>query len=384
MDQFIYLDYQATTPCDPRVVETMLPYFTDYFANAHSDHSFGQKANQAVEIAREQVASLLGVLAQEIIFTSGATEANNIAIQGAVKYRLKQNHTARQVITVCTEHKSVLEVINALAEWGIDVVTLPVNYEGLVDPEALKEALQTPTLLVSVMAANNETSVIQPVNELAKIAHEYGAIFHCDMAQIIGKVDHLSLENIDLASLSGHKIYAPKGVGVLYVRRKPRVRLSPLFYGGYQERGIRSGTLPVPLIVGMGKACEIMRQEGGKEAQRLTHYKNLLIDGLKRNIANIKINGSLKKSLPGSVNLHFPRVQALDILNRIPHLCLSTGSACTVSSLMPSYVLLAMGLSKEEALQSFRLSFGRMTTQAQVREVIDALSCAYHDIMAGR
>lgn len=384
MDKFIYLDYQATTPCDPRVVEVMIPYFSKYFGNAHSDHFLGQNANQAVEKAREQVASLLGVSAQEIIFTSGATEANNIAIQGVVKYLLKQKYTARRVITVCTEHKSVLEVVNSLTELGVEVITLPVNREGMVDPKALREALQIPALLVSIMAANNETSVVQPVNELAKIAHEYGVLFHCDMVQAIGKTGVSPLENIDLASFSGHKIYAPKGIGVFYVRRKPRVRLSPLFYGGYQERGIRSGTLPVPLIVGMGKACEIIQKEGSQESERLLYYKNLLIDGLKRKVQCIKINGSFKKSLPGSINLYFPGVQALDLLNRIPHLCLSTGSACTVSSLMPSYVLLAMGLSKEEALQSFRLSFGRMTTQAQVREVIDALSCAYHDIMAGR
>lgn len=384
MDNLIYLDYQSTTPCDSRVVKAMLPYFSQYFGNANSDHVLGQQANQAVEKARGQVASLLGVLSQEIIFTSGATEANNLAIQGVVKYLLKQKYTARRIITVCTEHKSVLEVFHSLIEWGIEVIMLPVDGQGIVDPEALREALQTPTLLVSIMAANNETSVVQPVSELAKITHEHGVLFHCDMVQAVGKIGALPLENIDLASFSGHKIYAPKGIGVLYVRRKPRARLSSLFYGGYQERGIRPGTLPVSLIVGMGEACEIIQKEGSQEAQRLLHYKNLLIDGLMRKVQQIKINGSLKKSLPGSINLCFPGAQALDLLNRIPHLCLSTGSACTVSSLMPSYVLLAMGLSREEALQSFRLSFGRMTTKAQVREVIDALSCAYHDIMAGR
>lgn len=384
-DQAIYLDYQATTPCDPRVVEAMMPYFTDIYANAHSDHALGQQANIGVEKARQQVADLLGVSTSEIIFTSGATEANNIAIQGAVKYLLKQGKIARRVITAATEHKSVLEVVNSLAEWGIEIVVLPVDHEGMVDPEVLTQALKTPTLLVSIMAANNETSVIQPIPQLAEIAHEYGALFHCDMAQAVGKmIESFSMDYIDIASVSGHKIYGPKGIGVLYVRRKPRVRISPLFFGGYQERGIRSGTLPVPLIVGMGKACEIMRQEGKQEVLLLQRYKDQLIKDLQSLFPEIRVNGSLKKSLPGSVNLCFPGVKALDILKKVSHLYLSTGSACTMSSLMPSYVLIAMGVSEKYALQSFRLSFGRMTKNTQVQLVIDALTCAYGELVAGR
>lgn len=385
LDHAIYLDYQATTPCDPRVVEEMLPYFSNAFGNAHSEHALGQQANIGVENARHQVADLLGVTPSEIVFTSGATEANNIAIQGAVKYLLKQGATARRVITIASEHKSVLEVVNNLAELGIEIIILPVNQEGMIDPENLRKALETPTLLVSIMAANNETSVIQPIKQLARITHEYKALFHCDVAQVIGKMFELFfMEHIDLASISGHKLYGPKGIGALYVRRKPRARVSPLFFGGYQERGIRSGTLPVPLIIGMGKACEIMQSEGSQEALRLQHYKTQLLKGLQSEFPEIKVNGSIEKSLPGSVNLYFPGVRALDIFKRIPHLYLSTGSACTMSSLVPSYVLVAMGIPAEQALQSFRLSFGRMTKNTQVKQVIDALTCAYGELMAGR
>ncbi|MDI2112160.1 cysteine desulfurase family protein [Commensalibacter nepenthis] len=384
MDSFIYLDYQATTPCDQRVLEAMLPYFTQSFGNPHSDHELGQQAHHAVEQARAQVAELLGVMVSEIIFTSGATEANNVAIQGAVKYLLKQGNTARRVITVCTEHKTVLEIVHSLAEWGIEIVVLPVNHEGLIDLERFKEALKTPTLLVSIMAANNETGVLHPVEKLAQIAHEYGALFHCDMVQAVGKISSPSFQHIDLASLSGHKIYAPKGVGALYISRKPRVRLSPLFYGGYQERGIRSGTLAVPLIVGLGAACQILQQERHTENLRLGYYKRQLLEGLRKAIPMIKVNGSLVHSLPQCINLCFPGVQALDLFKKTPHLYLSTGSACTVSSFVPSYVLIAMGKSTEEAFQSFRLSFGRMTMQTEIQQVIDALSCAYEDIMAGR
>lgn len=362
-----------------------MPYFTDIYANAHSDHVLGQQASKGVETARQQVADLLGVSTSEIIFTSGATEANNIAIQGAVKYLLKQGNTAKRVITVATEHKSVLEVVNSLVEWGIEIVVLPVDHQGMVDSEALIQALKTPTLLVSIMAANNETSVIQPITQLAEIAHEHGALFHCDMAQVVGKmIVPFPMDHIDLASISGHKIYGPKGIGVLYVRRKPRVRLAPLFWGGYQERGIRSGTLPVPLIVGMGAACELMHQEGRQEALRLQAYKQHLLEGLCRAIPKVKVNGDLTKSLPGSINLWFPEVRAIDILKKVPHLYLSTGSACTMSFLMPSYVLMAMGISETHALQSFRLSFGRMTKNTQVQLVIDALTCAYGELMAGR
>ncbi|CAI3933087.1 Cysteine desulfurase/Cysteine sulfinate desulfinase IscS or related enzyme [Commensalibacter papalotli (ex Botero et al. 2024)] len=385
LDHAIYLDYQATTPCDPRVVEEMLPYFSNLFGNAHSEHALGQQASIGVENARQQVADLLGVTPSEIVFTSGATEANNIAIQGTVRYLLKQGATARRVITIVSEHKSVLEVVNSLAELGIEIVTLPVNREGIVDQENLRKSLEIPTLLVSVMAANNETSVLQPITRLAQLAHEYRALFHCDMAQIIGKtVDRFSMEYIDLASISGHKFYGPKGIGTLYVRRKPRVRVSPLFYGGYQERGLRSGTLPVPLIVGLGKACEIVQREGPQEALRLQHYKNQLLQALQSEFPRIQVNGSIENSLPGSINLYFPGIRALDLFKRIPHLYLSTGSACTISSLVPSYVLTAMGISAEQAVQSFRLSFGRMTKNTQVKQVINALTCAYGELMAGR
>ncbi|MDI2091570.1 cysteine desulfurase family protein [Commensalibacter oyaizuii] len=387
MKKLIYLDYQATTPCDKRVVEAMLPYFSEYFGNAHSDHVMGKVANDGVEIARQQVADLIGAMRSEIIFTSGATEANNLAIIGAVRYLLKQGHTARRVITVCTEHKCVLETIASLTVMGIEPVILPVDHQGQIDPQRLKAALQIPTLLVSVMAANNETGVIHPIAKLAALAHEYGALFHCDMAQIVGKTETLFRVNdmgVDLASMSGHKIYGPKGVGALYVRRRPRVRLMPIIHGGGQERGNRSGTLPVPLIVGLGKACVLMQEEAKVEVERFARYKRQMVEALQQVVPGLKINGSLFDSLPASLNLCFPSVKALDLLARIPHLCVSTGSACTKSSVSPSYVLLEMGLSEDEAFRSFRLSFGRMTTQKEVQQAIHALSCAWHNAMTTR
>lgn len=382
-ENLIYLDYQATTPCDPRVVQTMLPYFSTNFANAHSDHKMGQKAAEAVEIARQQVADSLGVSAQEIIFTSGATESNNIALQGAVHYLLDNHHKARRVITVATEHKSVLETVQNLKSLGVEPFILPVQSDGLVDQDQLKAALQVPTLLVSIMAANNETGVLQDISSLSAIAHAYGALFHCDLAQAFGKTLKpftIKAYDVDLASLSGHKIYGPKGIGVLYRRKKPRVRLRPLVYGGYQERGIRAGTLSVPLIVGMAKACVLLQQENPQETERLLQYKQTLLKGLKESIPDLKINGSFENSLAGCINLRLPVIKALDLLNRIPHLCLSTGSACNAAA-APSYVLSAMGLSEQEVFASFRLSFGRMTTQEEVEKTIHALSLAWHDAM---
>lgn len=381
----VYLDYLATTPCDARVVEAMLPYFTHVFANPHSDHQMGQEAAEAVEQARAQIAALIGVSAQEIIFTSGATESNNLAIKGIVRHLLSQGASARRVITVATEHKTMLETVLSLKELGIDPVFLPVDINGLVDPNTLQEALKVPTLLVSIMTVNNETGCVQPIAELSTIAHENGALFHSDIAQAVGKMaDPFTMGGmgIDCASISAHKIYGPKGIGALYVRRKPRVRLFPLFSGGFQERGLRSGTLPVPLIVGFGKACAIIQQEGHAEVERFAQYKQYLLEGLQNKIPGIKINGSLKHLLPGAINLCFPKVRALDLLRCTPHLCLSTGSACTNSFISPSYVLLEMGIAPEEAFQSIRLSIGRMTTSAELDQVIYSLSHAWYKATA--
>lgn len=382
-EKIIYLDYQATTPCDERVVEAMLPYFSHDFANAHSEHILGKRVAEVVDKTRSEIAEMFGGTSQEIIFTSGATESNNIALQGSVRYLLNHNAQAKQVITVATEHKSVLETVKNLRSIGADPVILPVQSDGRIDPDCLKAALQVPTLLVSIMAANNETGVLQDIPYLSALSHEYGALFHCDLAQVIGKIlgsIQMHSWGVDLASISGHKIYGPKGIGILYVRRKPRVRLEPLFYGGYQERGIRSGTLAVPLIVGLGKALALFQDEGEQEIQRLSAYKQRLIYELQTKIPTLKINGSIQHALSNCINLQFPKVKALDLLARIPHLCLSTGSACHHAS-MPSYVLQSMGLSEQEVLSSIRLSFGRMTTERDVTKTIHDLYSAWYTVI---
>lgn len=384
-EKVIYLDYQSTTPCDERVVEAMLPYFVHNFANANSEHILGKYVAKTIDKIRADIAEMLGVASQEIIFTSGATESNNIALQGSVRYLIDHYPKTKRIITIATEHKSVLETVQNLQSIGADPFILPVQSDGLIDPDSLKAALQVPTILVSVMAANNETGVIQNIPYLSALSHEYGALFHCDLSQACGKISEkiqLRSWGIDLASISGHKIYGPKGIGILYVKRKPRVRVEPLFYGGYQERGIRSGTLPVPLIVGLGKAFSLFQNEGNEEIRRLASYKHFLINELQARIPQIKINGSIEYALSNCVNLQFPEVKALDLLARIPHLCLSTGSACNHVS-MPSYVLQSMGLSEQEVLSSIRLSFGRMTTKQEVVETVHDLYSAWYDVRKG-
>src|SRR5438309_8695763 len=285
----IYLDNQATTPCDPRVVEAMLPWFTERFGNPHSaEHAMGEEAADAVERARAEVAALIGAEPREIVLTSGATESNNIAIKGAARHALAVGDVRRRVITVNTEHKCVLESVADLAAEGFDPVVLPVERDGRLDPQILRDALATPTLLVTIMAVNNETGVIQDIPALAAIAREAGALFHTDAAQAAGKIP-LDVAGIDLLSISGHKLYGPKGVGALYVRRRPRVRLAPLFSGGGQERGLRSGTLPTPLVVGLGEACRIAADEMADEAGRLAALRQRLLGRLAVPVA---INGS--------------------------------------------------------------------------------------------
>ncbi|CAK7193189.1 Cysteine desulfurase IscS [Commensalibacter sp. Nvir] len=384
MDKLIYLDYQATTPCDERVFKSMLPYYTTCYGNAHSEHIMGKTALQAVEQARKNVADLIDADSKEIIFTSGATESNNLAIQGAVAYLLSQGNQAKQVITLATEHKSVLETVQSVVKLGLNPIVLPVNSEGFVNLNRLENALKQPTLLVSIMMANNETGVIQSVKEIASLSHRYGAIYHCDIAQSVGKLAyHLSMKalDIDMASISGHKIYGPKGIGALFLRRKPRMRLLPLFYGGGQERGLRSGTLAVPLIVGLGEACKILIEEGIEEIQRLADFKRMLLQNLYKNIPHLNINGSQEHCLPGCVNLRLPQLKASELFKRVCNLCLSSSSACSESSLAPSYVLKAMALSDEEAFRSIRLSFGRMTTLKEVQQTIHSLSQAWLDAM---
>ena len=371
----VYLDNQATTPCDPRVVAAMLPWFTERFGNPHSaEHAMGRQAEQAVETARAQVAALIGADPREIVLTSGATESNNIAIKGAARFHAASFNTSserRRIVTVATEHKCVLESVADLAAEGFEPVVLPVGADGLLDPAVLAEALRVPTLLVSVMAVNNETGVVQDLPTLAAITREAGALFHTDAAQAAGKIP-LNVAGIDLLSLSGHKLYGPKGVGALYVRRRPRVRLAPLFSGGGQERGLRAGTLPTPLVVGFGEACRLAALEMVAEAARLTLLRDRLLAGLR---VPVTINGSLVYRVPGNLNLTLP-YPALDILRSQPDLCVSTGSACSSAAIEPSYVLRAMGLAPEQAARTLRVGLGRFTSAADVDFAAAALSAA--------
>ena len=366
----VYLDNQATTPCDPRVVAVMLPWFSERFGNPHSaEHAMGRQAEQAVEAARAQVAALIGADPREIVLTSGATESNNIAIKGAARFQASGER--RRIVTVATEHKCVLESVADLAAEGFEPVVLPVGADGLLDPAVLAEALRVPTLLVSVMAVNNETGVVQDLPMLAAITREAGALFHTDAAQAAGKI-LLNVAGIDLLSLSGHKLYGPKGVGALYVRRRPRVRLAPLFSGGGQERGLRAGTLPTPLVVGFGEACRLAALEMVAEAARLTLLRDRLLAGLR---VPVTINGSLARRVPGNLNLTLP-YPALDVLRTQPDLCVSTGSACSSAAIEPSYVLRAMGLAPEQAARTLRVGLGRFTSAADVDFAAVALSAA--------
>jgi cysteine desulfurase len=366
----IYLDYQATTPCDPRVVEAMVPYFTEKFGNAHSrSHAYGWDAEEAVELAREQVAVIIGADAKEIVFTSGATESNNLAIKGAAHfYRDKKDH----VVTVATEHKCVLESCRYLEQEGFKATYLPVGKDGLLDLDALRAAITERTVLVSVMAANNEIGVVQPLAEIGDICHRRGVFFHTDAAQAVGKIP-LDVEDmkIDLMSISGHKIYGPKGIGALYVRRRPRVRLEAMISGGGQERGMRSGTLPTPLIVGIGEACRIARAELDSEAKRLRALRDRLLKGVMERLPEVTLNGDLEHRLPGNLNLSFAFVEGEGLMMGVKDIAVSSGSACTSASIEPSYVLRALGVDAEMAHTSLRIGLGRFTTEAEIDYAID-------------
>ena len=371
----VYLDNQATTPCDPRVLALMLPWFSERFGNPHSaEHQMGRDAEAAVEVARAEVAALIGADAREIVLTSGATEANNIAIKGAARHARRMGDPRRRIVTVATEHKCVLESVTDTAEDGFEPVVLPVKADGRLDPGVLREALNEPTLLVSVMTVNNETGVIQDIATLATVAREAGALFHTDAAQAVGKIP-VDVRSIDLLSLSGHKLYGPKGIGALFVRRRPRVRLAPLFSGGGQERGLRSGTLPTPLVVGLGEACRLARLEMDSEAARLTVLRDRLLAGLLRHMPDLQVNGSMPHRIPGNLNITFPAM-ALAMMRATPELCVSTGSACSSAEVEPSYVLRAMGLTDAAAARSLRLGLGRFTSAADVDYAAEALSAA--------
>jgi cysteine desulfurase len=375
----IYLDNQATTPCDPRVVQAMLPWFTERFGNPHSiEHALGREAEAAVEAARAEIAALLGAEPREVVITSGATEANNIAIRGAARFAASQDDPRKRIITLATEHKCVLESVRDLEAEGFEPVILPVRPDGLLDPDALEAALAVPTLLVSVMAVHNETGVVQDIAAIAAQAHAHGALFHTDAAQAGGKIAlDVRAQGIDLLSLSGHKLYGPKGIGALFVRRRPRVRLAPLFSGGGQERGLRSGTLPTPLVVGFGEACRLARLELAEDAARIRDLRDRLFAALCEGVPGLVLNGSQMARIPGNLNLTFPAVPATTLIVACPDLCVSTGSACSSAAVEPSYALRAMGLSDEAAARSLRIGIGRFTSAADVDFAAQAL-CGAH------
>ncbi|MGA9011319.1 MAG: aminotransferase class V-fold PLP-dependent enzyme [Acetobacteraceae bacterium] len=375
----VYLDNQATTRCDPRVVAAMLPWFTEHYGNPHSiEHVMGTEAEAAVEDARGHVAALIGADAKELVFTSGATESNNIAIKGAARFALRAGNGRRRVVTVATEHKCVLESVADLADEGFEPVFLPVRPDGLLDPEVLRAALEVPTLLVSVMSVNNEIGVVQDIATLAAIAKQAGALFHTDIAQAAGKIPlDLTGWKVDLASISGHKLYGPKGVGALFVRRRPRVRLTPLFSGGGQERGLRSGTLPAPLVVGLGEACRLALDEMLEEGKRLAELRDRLTGQLRAAIPGVVVNGSMVARIPGNLNVTFPVATAADLMARVPDLCVSTGSACSSAAIEPSYVLRALGLDDEAASRTLRIGIGRFTSPADIDYAATALAAAH-------
>lgn len=373
----IYLDNQATTACDPRVVAAMLPWFTLAFGNAHSaEHAMGRSAEGAVETARAQIATALGAEPREIVLTSGATESNNLAIKGAARYAAAAGITRRRIVTVATEHKCVLESVRDLAAEGFEPVVLPVDRDGLLNPDDLAVALRVPTLLVSVMAVNNETGVRQALSALSRIAREAGALFHTDAAQAVGKVE-IDVSGLDLLSLSGHKFYGPKGVGALYVRRRPRARLAPLFSGGGQERGLRSGTLAVPLIVGLGEAARLATADLSEETQRIRGLRERLWKQLADAIPGLLLNGHPTARIAGNLNLTFPHASAASLMRAVPQLCLSTGSACSSAEIEPSYVLRAMGLSAAAAARTLRVGIGRFTSAADIDLAAAALAGAH-------
>jgi cysteine desulfurase len=361
----IYLDYHATTPVDRRVLEAMLPYFSDEFGNAASkSHAFGWRAEEAVEAAREEVAKLIGASPKEIVWTSGATESDNLAIKGAAQFYQEKG---RHLVTCRTEHKAVLDSMHALERQGFEVTFLEVERDGRLDPAKVRAALRKDTILVSVMHANNETGVLHPVEEIGRITREAGVLFHCDAVQSVGKVPFdVDRANVDLVSLSAHKMYGPKGVGALYVRRKPRVRLVAQTDGGGHERGFRSGTLNVPGIVGMGKAAALALAERDEEAARILALREKLRRGLLAGLDLVTTNGSLEHRVPGNLNVSFAYVEGEALMMAIKDVAVSSGSACTSASLEPSYVLRAMGVSEDLAHSSIRFGLGRFTTEEEI------------------
>lgn len=379
MNHSIYLDYNATTPVDQRVLDAMLPYFTDKFGNASSrTHAFGWIAEEAVKIARKQVSELIHCMDQEIIFTSGATEAINLAIKGI--WENYQNR-GKHVITVKTEHRAVLDSLKSLEQKGLVITYLPVDRGGLINLNELRNALTPQTIMVAVMYANNETGVIQPVKQIADLVHANNSIFMCDATQAIGKINiDVEEEHIDLMCISAHKIYGPKGVGALYVRRKnPRVTLFPQIDGGGHERGLRSGTLNIPGIVGLGKACEIAGREMWEDAVRISRLRTKLEQHF-CDMEKVFINGNIKHRLFNVTNITFQGIRSETLIKKIPTIAVAMGSACTSAIPEPSHVLKAMGLSDDDSYGSIRFSLGKYTTETEINETIKIVSEAIKEI----
>jgi cysteine desulfurase len=372
----IYMDNHATTPVDPRVLEAMLPYFTHTFGNAASrTHLFGREAAVAVERARQQIARLINAGPQEIVFTSGATESDNLAIKGVAWMHRQEGQPGNHIVTLPTEHKAVLDSCRQLEKEGFEVSYVRVGTDGLVNLGELRHALRERTILVSVMAANNEIGVLQPISEIGEICRERGVIFHSDAVQAVGKVPiDVQAMNIDLMSITAHKIYGPKGVGALYVRRKkPEVRLAPLIDGGGHELGMRSGTLNVPGIIGLGKACELCRQEMVEESERLSALRDRLKHGILSRLEGVHVNGSMERRLPQNLNLSFDGVEGEALITGLEGVALSSGAACRSLASESSYVLGALGLAEDRAQSSIRFGLGRFNTQEEVDYVIDRI-----------
>ncbi|HLW86238.1 MAG TPA: IscS subfamily cysteine desulfurase [Candidatus Sulfotelmatobacter sp.] len=366
----VYMDNHATTPTDPRVLEEMLPYFVEKFGNAASlNHAFGWAAHEAVDAARQRIAKLIGATAEEIVFTSGATESDNLAIKGVAEmHRAKGDH----IITAVTEHKAVLDSCKRLEKYGYRVTYLPVQKDGLLDLDELRRAIDDKTILVTIMSANNEIGVLQSIEEIGKLCLERGVIFHTDAAQSIGKVPvDVNKQNIDLMSIAGHKIYGPKGVGALYVRKNPKAQLSATIDGGGHERGMRSGTLNVPGIVGLGKACAIAQEEMLKESCHLAGKRNRLRDRILNRLGEVYINGSMERRLPGNLNLSFGNVDGESMMLALNDIAVSSGSACSAAAIEPSHVLRAIGISDDLAHSSIRFGIGRFNTDAEIDYVAD-------------
>ncbi|XP_024986092.1 cysteine desulfurase, mitochondrial [Cynara cardunculus var. scolymus] len=366
----LYLDMQATSPVDPRVLDAMLPYFVSRYGNPHSrTHLYGWESDEAVEVARAQVANLINASPKEIVFTSGATECNNISVKGVMHfYKEKKKH----VITTQTEHKCVLDSCRHLQQEGFEITYLPVKSDGLVDLNQLRSSIRSDTGLVSVMAVNNEIGVIQPMEEIGQICKEFNIPFHTDAAQALGKIPiDVNKWNVSLMSLSGHKVYGPKGVGALYMRRRPRIRVEPQMNGGGQERGIRSGTVPTPLVVGMGAACELAMKEMEYDEKRVTKLKDRMLNGIRDRLDGVVVNGSTESRYAGNLNLSFAYVEGESLLMGLKEVAVSSGSACTSASLEPSYVLRALGVDEDMAHTSIRFGIGRFTTEEEIDKAIE-------------